>query len=131
MIHVLLPYMILSLYGGMRGINPASSARPPGLGASEWQTFRRVWCPCPGPAWRRGQPPPLRRGARVLHHARPPRGREGTTLAMLIEAHVSQTQDWPLASALGLVLLVATVVALRARAAGAPAGRRSVGAGRR
>jgi ABC-type spermidine/putrescine transport system permease subunit I len=35
-----------------------------------------------------------------------------TTLAMLIEAHVSQTQDWPLASALGLVLLVATLVAL-------------------
>jgi ABC-type spermidine/putrescine transport system permease subunit I len=31
---------------------------------------------------------------------------------MLVEAHVSQTQDWPLASALGLVLLVATLLAL-------------------
>jgi ABC-type spermidine/putrescine transport system permease subunit I len=39
-------------------------------------------------------------------------GGKVTTLAMLIEVHVSQAQDWPLASALGLVLLVATVVAL-------------------
>ena len=45
MIHVLLPYMILSLFGAMRGIDPGLLRAAAGLGASEWQTFRRVWWP--------------------------------------------------------------------------------------
>ena len=112
MIHVLLPYMILSLYGAMRGIDPGLLRAAAGLGATEWQAFRRVWWPLSRAGVGAGSlllfvvalgffiTPALLGGGKV------------TTLAMLIEAHVSQTQDWPLASALGLVLLVATVVAL-------------------
>jgi putative spermidine/putrescine transport system permease protein len=112
MIHVLLPYMILSLYGAMRAIDPGLLRAAAGLGATEWQTFRRIWWPLSRPGVAAGSlllfvvalgffiTPALLGGGKV------------TTLAMLIEAHVSQAQDWPLASALGLVLLVATVVAL-------------------
>ena len=112
MIHVLLPYMILSLYGAMRGIDPGLLRAAAGLGATEWQAFRRVWWPLSRAGVGAGSlllfvvalgffiTPALLGGGKV------------TTLAMLIEAHVSQTQDWPLASALGLVLLVATVAAL-------------------
>jgi ABC-type spermidine/putrescine transport system permease subunit I len=112
MVHVLLPYMILSLYGAMRGIDPGLLRAAAGLGATEWQAFRRVWWPLSRAGVGAGSlllfvvalgffiTPALLGGGKV------------TTLAMLIEAHVSQAQDWPLASALGLVLLVATVVAL-------------------
>jgi ABC-type spermidine/putrescine transport system permease subunit I len=130
MIHVLLPYMILSLFGAMRGIDPRLIRAAAGLGASEWEIFRRVWWPLSRAGVAAGSlllfvvalgffiTPALLGGGKV------------TTLAMLIEAHVSQTQDWPLASALGLMLLGATVVAL------APAQRALrldalVGAGRR
>jgi ABC-type spermidine/putrescine transport system permease subunit I len=112
MIHVLLPYMILSLYGAMRAIDPGLLRAAAGLGATEWQAFRRVWWPLSRAGVGAGSlllfvvalgffiTPALLGGGKV------------TTLAMLIEAHVSQAQDWPLASALGLVLLVATVIAL-------------------
>ena len=112
MIHVLLPYMILSLFGAMRGIDPGLLRAAAGLGASEWQLFRRVWWPLSRSGVAAGClllfvvalgffiTPALLGGGKV------------TTLAMLIEAHVSQTQDWPFASALGLVLVAATVVAL-------------------
>jgi ABC-type spermidine/putrescine transport system permease subunit I len=112
MVHVLLPYMILSLYGAMRAIDPALLRAAAGLGATEWQAFRRVWWPLSRPGVAAGSlllfvvalgffvTPALLGGGKV------------TTLAMLIEAHVSQAQDWPLAAALGLVLLVATLLAL-------------------
>ena len=95
MIHVLLPYMILSLFGAMRGIDPGLLRAAAGLGASEWQTFRRVWWPLSRSGVAAGSlllfvvalgffiTPALLGGGKV------------TTLAMLIEAHVSQTQDWP------------------------------------
>ena len=104
--------MILSLFGAMRGIDPGLLRAAAGLGASEWQTFRRVWWPLSRSGVAAGSlllfvvalgffiTPALLGGGKV------------TTLAMLIEAHVSQTQDWPFASALGLVLVAATVVAL-------------------
>ena len=112
MIHVLLPYMILSLYGAMRGIDPGLLRAAAGLGATEWQAFRRVWWPLSRAGVAAGSillfvvalgffvTPALLGGGKV------------TTLAMLIEAHVSQAQDWPLAAALGLVLVVATFLAL-------------------
>jgi ABC-type spermidine/putrescine transport system permease subunit I len=112
MIHVLLPYMILSLFGAMRSIDPGLLRAATGLGANEWQTFRRVWWPLSRSGVAAGSlllfvvalgffiTPALLGGGKV------------TTLAMLIEAHVSQTQDWPFASALGLMLLAATIVAL-------------------
>jgi putative spermidine/putrescine transport system permease protein len=112
MIHVLLPYMILSLYGALRGIDPTLLRAAAGLGATDWQAFRRVWWPLSRAGVGAGSlllfvvalgffiTPALLGGGKV------------TTLAMLIEAHVSQAQDWPLASALGLALLVATLAAL-------------------
>ena len=112
MIHVLLPYMILSLYGAMRAIDPGLLRAAAGLGATEWQAFRRVWWPLSRAGVAAGSllifvvalgffvTPALLGGGKV------------TTLAMLIEAHVSQAQDWPLAAALGLLLLAATLLAL-------------------
>jgi len=112
MIHVLLPYMILSLYGAMRTIDPQLLRAAAGLGATEWQAFRRVWWPLSRAGVAAGSlllfvvalgffvTPALLGGGKV------------TTLAMLIEAHVSQAQDWPLAAALGLLLLAATLLAL-------------------
>ena len=130
MIHVLLPYMILSLFGAMRGIDPGLLRAAASLGASEWQTFRRVWWPLSRTGVAAGS---LLLFAVALGFFITPSllgGGKVTTLAMLIEAHVSQTQDWPFASALGLLLLAATLVAL------APAQRALrldalVGAGRR
>jgi putative spermidine/putrescine transport system permease protein len=118
MIHVLLPFMILSLYGVLRTIDPALLRAAAGLGAGEWQAFRRVVWPLSRPGVAAGGvllfviglgsfvTPALLGGGKV------------TTVAMLIEAQVVQAQNWPLAAALSVALLAATLLVL------APAQRR-------
>ncbi len=110
MIHILLPFMILSLYAVMRGIDPSLLRAAGNLGASDWQAFRRVFFPLSLPGVAAGSlmlfvvglgffiTPALLGGGKV------------TTVAMLIEAYIHQAFDWGLASALALVLLVATVL---------------------
>jgi ABC-type spermidine/putrescine transport system permease subunit I len=118
MVHVLLPFMILSLYGVLRAVDPALLRAAAGLGAGEWQTFRRVVWPLSRPGVAAGGvllfviglgsfvTPALLGGGKV------------TTVAMLIEAQVVQAQNWPLAAALSVALLAATLLVL------APAQRR-------
>ena len=45
MVHVLLPYMVLPIYGAVRKVDPAIPAAAAGLGASNWRIFWRVWMP--------------------------------------------------------------------------------------
>jgi ABC-type spermidine/putrescine transport system permease subunit I len=112
MTHILLPFMILSLYSVLRGISPTLLRAAANLGAGEWQAFRRVYLPLSAPGVAAGAvlvfvmglgffiTPALLGGGRV------------TLLAMLIEAHVHQALDWEVASALSVVLLAATVLVL-------------------
>ena len=112
MIHILLPFMILSLYSGMSGINVSLLRAAANLGASEWQAFRHVYFPLSLPGVAAGTvllfvmalgffiTPALLGGGKV------------TLVTMLIEANVHTTLDWRLASALSLVLVAATLLVL-------------------
>ena len=112
MIHILLPFMILSLYSVMRGIDGSLLRAAASLGASEWQTFRYVYFPLSLPGVAAGTvllfvmglgffiTPALLGGGRV------------TLVTMLIETNVHATLNWPMASALSVVLLTATLLVL-------------------
>jgi ABC-type spermidine/putrescine transport system permease subunit I len=112
MIHILLPYMILSLYAGMRGIDPTLLRAAANLGATGWQAFVRVYLPLSLPGVAAGSillfvlglgffiTPALLGGGKV------------TMVAVLIEANIREALNWPLAAALSVVLLAATVLAL-------------------
>jgi ABC-type spermidine/putrescine transport system permease subunit I len=112
MIHILLPFMILSLYSALRGIDPALLHAAASLGASEWQAFRHVYLPLSLPGVAAGTvllfilglgffiTPALLGGGRV------------TLVAMLIETNIHATLNWPMASALSGVLLAATLLVL-------------------
>jgi ABC-type spermidine/putrescine transport system permease subunit I len=109
MVHVLLPYMVLPIYGAVRRVDPALVAAAQGLGASDARVFRRVWLPLTLPGVFAGAvivfvlslgfyiTPALLGGGRVI------------MLAVMIEQQVHQTLDWPFAAALSAVLLVATL----------------------
>src|SRR6476660_9494481 len=45
MVHVLLPYMVLPIYGAVRRLDPAIVAAAQGLGASNWRIFWRIYVP--------------------------------------------------------------------------------------
>jgi putative spermidine/putrescine transport system permease protein len=112
MAHILLPYMILSLYAGMRGIDPILLRAAANLGATGWQAFRRVYWPLSLPGVAAGSillfvlglgffiTPALLGGGKV------------TLVAVLIETNIREALNWPLAAALSVLLLAATVLAL-------------------
>ena len=109
MVHVLLPYMVLPIYGAVRRVDPSLVSAAEGLGASNARIFRRVYLPLTLPGIFAGAvivfvlshgfyiTPALLGGGRVI------------MLAVMIEQHVHQTLNWPFAAALSASLLVVTL----------------------
>lgn len=105
MVHVLLPYMVFPIYSIMRRVDPGLLLAAEGLGASGWQTFRRVYFPLTLPGVLAGVSlvfilsigffitPALLGGGRVI------------MIAVLIEQQVRQFLEWEFAAALSAVLL--------------------------
>ena len=105
MSYVLLPFMVLTLYSVMSGIDPGLVRAAHSLGAERFQAFRRVFLPLslPGVA-----------GGTLLvfilslgFFITPPSWEAPRTsmIAMLIEREVEFTLNWSFASALAVILL--------------------------
>ena len=111
MVHVLLPYMVLTIYGAVRRLDPAVVAAAEGLGASSWRIFWRIYVPLTMNGIFAGSvivfvlslgffiTPALLGGGRVM------------MIAVLIEQQVRETLNWQFAAALSAVLLAATLAA--------------------
>jgi len=109
MVHVLLPYMVLPIYGAVRRLDPALVAAAEGLGASTWRIFWRIYLPLTLPGIFAGAvivfvlslgfyiTPALLGGGKVM------------MVAVMIEQEVRQTLNWPFAAALSAVLLALTL----------------------
>ena len=110
MVHVLLPYMVLPIYGAVKRLDPAIVSAAEGLGASAWRIFWRIYLPLTLNGIFAGCvlvfvlslgffiTPALLGGGRVI------------MIAILIEQQVRQELNWEFASALSAVLLLATLV---------------------
>jgi len=110
MTYVLLPYMVLTIYSVMSGIDPGLVRAAHSLGASRFQAFRRVVLPLSLPGIAGGTllvfilslgffiTPALMGGPRDM------------MIAMLIEREVEFTLNWSFASALAVILLALTLV---------------------
>jgi putative spermidine/putrescine transport system permease protein len=110
MVHVLLPYMVLPLYGAMIRIDRRLLLASDGLGAGMFDTFRRVYFPLCLPGLAGGAifvfllslgffiTPALLGGSNAI------------TLSMLIASFVNDRLVWPLAAAASLILLAIVLV---------------------
>lgn len=106
MVHVLLPYMILSLYGVMREIDPVYIRAAGNLGAGLRATFLRVYLPLSMPGVTSGFllvfifsigffiTPALLGGGKV------------EMIALQIDTQINELVDWGFGSALSTVLFV-------------------------
>jgi ABC-type spermidine/putrescine transport system permease subunit I len=112
MIHILLPYMILSLYAGMRSIDPTLLRAAANLGATGWQAFVRVYLPLSLPGVAAGSVLLFVLGLGFFITPALLGGGKVTMVAVLIEANIREALNWPLAAALSVLLLAATVLAL-------------------
>ncbi len=108
MLHIMLPFMVLPLFAAMRAIDRTLLQAAANLGASPTAAFWRVWLPLSLPGLVAGTllvfilclgfyvTPEILGGGRV------------NMVAMKIRQNVTMYYDWGAASALGVVLLVAT-----------------------
>jgi putative spermidine/putrescine transport system permease protein len=109
MSYALLPYMVLTLYSVMRGIDQRLMQAAANLGASDWQAFRRIFLPLSLPGVAGG-------GLLVfilsLGYFITPRllgGDRDQTISMIIDYQVEHALNLNFAAALAAVLLVITL----------------------
>jgi ABC-type spermidine/putrescine transport system permease subunit I len=109
MIQILLPLMVLTLYGAMHGIDQRLIQAAAVHGAGPWQAFRRVFFPLSLPGVY---------GACLLtfvvsmgFYITPALlgGRKETMISQLIYTLASDMLDWPLASAVSVLLLIVSL----------------------
>jgi len=110
MSYVLLPYMVLTLYAAMRGIDTSLLRAAEGLGASGFYTFRRVYFPLSLHG--------VLSGALIVYilsigYFITPAlmgGQHDIMVAMLIDRELEVAVDWPSAALMSLSLLAVTLV---------------------
>jgi putative spermidine/putrescine transport system permease protein len=110
MTHVLLPFMILPLYSSMKAISPAYMRAAASLGASPVTAFLRIYLPQTLPGIGAG-------GLLVFilalgYYITPALvgGGADQMISYFIALYTTETANWGLASALGAVLLLATLL---------------------
>ena len=110
MTYVLLPYMVLTVYSVMRGIEPGFIRAAHSLGASRWQAFRRVFLPLSLPGIAGGTILVFILSLGFFITPALMGGPSDVMIAMLIEREVEFTLNWSFASALAVILLLLTLV---------------------
>jgi putative spermidine/putrescine transport system permease protein len=109
MTYALLPYMVLTLYSVMRGIDRSLLQAAGNLGANEWQAFRRVFLPLSLPGVFGGS---LLVFVLALGYFVTPRlmgGPHDQMISMVIENQVEMALDVRFASSLAVLLLALTI----------------------
>jgi ABC-type spermidine/putrescine transport system permease subunit I len=112
MIHIQLPFMILSLYGVMKGIDPTLTNAAMSLGASSPKAFYRVYLPLSLPGVAAGTLLVFIMSLGFYITPAVLGGTRDTTIPMVIENQVSTALNWGFASALAAILLVLTLVVI-------------------
>jgi putative spermidine/putrescine transport system permease protein len=110
MTHILLPFMILPLYSSMKAISPAYMRAAASLGASPATAFLRVYLPQTMPGMAAGC---LLVFILALGYYITPAlvgGGADQMISYFIALYTTETANWGLASALGAVLLFATLL---------------------
>ena len=109
MTHILLPFMVLPLYGSMRAMDKNYLKASASLGANPFMTFFKIYFPLTISG--------LSAGAILVfiisigYYITPALvgGTDGQMISNLIEFHMRTSNNWNLASALGGILLVITL----------------------
>ena len=110
MTHVLSPFMILPLYSVMKGVSPNFVRAALSLGAPPWTAFWRIYFPLTMPG--------LGAGCLLVfilavgYYITPALvgGQSGQLISNIIAFHMQKTLNWPLASAIGMLLLVGVLL---------------------
>jgi ABC-type spermidine/putrescine transport system permease subunit I len=110
MTHIFIPYIVFPIYSVMMGIDLNLEKAAQNLGATRWQTFWRVSFPLSLPGIGAGA---LLVFIMALGFFITPAllgGRKEQMLSNLIQIQIVDLLNWPFASALSVILLIATLI---------------------
>ncbi|ARP87517.1 ABC transporter permease [Bordetella genomosp. 9] len=110
--HVLVPFMVISVWASLQRINPATETAALSLGAHPFTVVRRVIVPQAMPGILSGAIMVFALSVSAFATPAIVGGRRLKTVATAAYDEFLNTLDWPLGAALAAVLLLATVVAL-------------------
>jgi putative spermidine/putrescine transport system permease protein len=108
--HVLLPFMVLPLYGVMKGISPTTMRAAMSLGARPSVAFRRIYIPQTMPGISAGC---LLVFILALGYYITPAlvgGANDQMVSYFIAFYTNETLNWGMAAALGVILLTVTLI---------------------
>jgi len=110
MTYVLLPFMVLPLYGVMKGVSPLPIRAALSLGATPFAAFRRIYIPQTLPGITAGCV--LVFILAIGYYITPALvgGADDQLISYFIAFYTNQTLNWGMAAALGLVLLAVTLI---------------------
>jgi len=110
MTHIFVPYIVFPIYSVMMGVDLNLEKAAQNLGASRWQTFWRVSFPLSLPGIGAGA---LLVFIMALGFFITPAllgGRKEQMLSNLIQIQIVDLLNWPFASAMSVILLIATLI---------------------
>jgi len=110
--HVLVPFMVISVWASLQRINPSTEAAALSLGASQFTVIRRVIVPQVMPGILSGAIMVFAMAASSFATPAIIGGRRLKNVATAAYDEFLNTLNWPLGAALAVVLLLATVVVL-------------------
>ncbi|MDQ0219858.1 ABC transporter permease [Peribacillus cavernae] len=112
MTHVLLPYMVLSLYAVMEGIDQRLVQAAQGMGARPWKAFIQIFFPLSLTGVLSGSLLVFVQGLGYFITPALLGGPDNMMISVLIQRNVSETLNWHLASAIALLLFIVTLLVL-------------------
>ncbi len=110
MVQMMMPFMILAMFSVMKGIDRGLLRAAESLGASKLQAFIRVFVPLSLPGVGAGSLLVFIYSLGFFITPALLGGRKSIMISMVIEEHVSTLLNWGFASAIALMLLVATMI---------------------
>lgn len=111
--YIELPFMILPIFNSIQEINPSLEAASYDLGATRWETLKRVIFPLSMSGVRAGFQAVFIPSLSLFMLTRLIGGNRVITLGTAVEQHFLVTQNWGMGSTIGVTLIIAMVVIMR------------------
>ncbi|QIL45915.1 ABC transporter permease [Vagococcus coleopterorum] len=108
--YIEIPFMIMPIFNTLEELNPSLISASRDLGASSWETFRRVIFPLSMNGVKSGVQAVFIPSLSLFMLTRLIGGNRVITLGTAIEEHFMVTQNWGMGSTIGVVLIVAMLV---------------------
>lgn len=110
--YIEIPFMILPIFNSINEIDRSLINASYDLGATKWQTFRRVILPLSADGIRAGIQAVFIPSLSLFMITRLIGGNRVITLGTAIEEHFLVTQNWGLGSTIGVVLIIAMIITM-------------------